>query len=98
MDKKPDIGFEYDYIRIVYEVITLKLRTNKKIIEKEINYIGNKLLGIKKKPGSISENMQLIKTLIAKTENLQKKVRPYKISMMKYVKKRNLCTIVSMNG
>ncbi len=75
MDKKPDIGFEYDYIRIVYEVITLKLRTNKKIIEKEINYISNKLQGIKKKPGSINENVQLIKNLITKTDNLQKKVK-----------------------
>jgi hypothetical protein len=75
MDKKPDIGFEYDYIRIVYEVITLKLRTNKKIIEKEINYISIKLQGIKKKPGSINENAQLIKTLITKTDNLQKKVK-----------------------
>ena len=74
MDKKPDIGFEYDYVRIVYEVITLKLRTNKKLIEKEINYIMNKIQGIKKKPGTLAENIKLVKNLLSKTDNLQKKV------------------------
>ena len=74
MDKKPDIGFEYDYVRIVYEVITLKLRTNKKLIEKEINYIMNKIQGIKKKPGTLAENITLVKNLLSKTDNLQKKV------------------------
>ena len=74
MDKKPDIGFESDYVRIVYEVITLKLRTNKKLIEKEINYIVNKVQGIKKKPGSLNDNIALIKSLLGKAENLQKKV------------------------
>lgn len=74
MDRKPDIRFEYDYIRIVYEVITLNLRTNKKIIEKEINYIVNKIQGLKKKPGTLAENASLIKTLVIKAEGLQKKV------------------------
>jgi len=71
---RPDIKFENNYIRIVYEVITANLRTNKKIIEKEINYILIKISGLKKKPGSLKDNLALVKSLIKKAKDLQDKV------------------------
>lgn len=49
MELIPDLSFEYDYVRVVYEFILNKLRTNKKVIEKEINTIILKLGQIKKK-------------------------------------------------
>lgn len=49
VDVLPDIHFEYDYVKVVYEFILSKLRMNKKIIEKEINVIVLKLGQVKKK-------------------------------------------------
>lgn len=49
METLPDINYEYDYIRIVYEYIVTRLRANKKLIEKELTLVVNKLSQIKKK-------------------------------------------------
>jgi macrophage erythroblast attacher len=73
MDYKPDISFEYDYIRIVYEVILSNLRTNKKIVEKELTTIVTRLQNAKKKVMSSPEIIVLVKQLITKTEELERK-------------------------
>ena len=49
MNYKPDLNLEYDYIRVVYEVILSDLRTNKKLIEKDLNTIKLRLSHLKKK-------------------------------------------------
>lgn len=49
MNVLPDIKYEHDYIRVVYEFIIAKLRNNKKTIEKELTLIITKLSLIKKK-------------------------------------------------
>ena len=49
MELYPDISYEYDYVRVVYELIVSKLRFNKKIIEKELSLITAKLSQLKKK-------------------------------------------------
>ena len=46
---KPDLNLEYDYIRVVYEVISSDLRQNKKIIEKDLNTIAVRFTHLKKK-------------------------------------------------
>jgi hypothetical protein len=73
MEYRPDISFEYDYIRIVYEVILANLRTNKKIIEKEINYILSKIQNLKKKQMSLVELGTHVNGLIIKLDELEKK-------------------------
>jgi len=72
---RPDIKFENNYIRIVYEVITSNLRTNKKIVEKEINNIVSKVTNLKKKPGNIKDNIANVKLLVRKSKELQEKVK-----------------------
>jgi hypothetical protein len=74
MELKPDIGYEYDYIRIVYEVILSNMRTNKKIIEKDLNFILTRIQNLKKKGGNISETIHAVKVLIEKVNELEKKV------------------------
>jgi hypothetical protein len=73
MDYKPDISFEYDYIRIVYEVILTNLRTNKKVVEKDLNTVVTRLQNMKKKQMNNTEMLSTVKQLIAKTEELEKK-------------------------
>ena len=75
MDFRPDISFEYDYIRIVYEVILSNLRTNKKIIEKDLNTIVTRIQNLKKKQGGASEIQTSIKNLLQKIEDLETKVK-----------------------
>jgi hypothetical protein len=77
MDFRPDISFEYDYIRIVYEVILSNLRTNKKIIEKDINTVVIRLQNLKKKQGNTSEILSGVKNLILKVTDLEEKVKLY---------------------
>ncbi len=74
MDFRPDISFEYDYIRIVYEVILSNLRTNKKIIEKDINTIITRIQNLKKKGGNLQETLVSVKNLIQKVNDLEAKV------------------------
>ena len=74
MNFRPDISFEYDYIRIVYEVILSNLRTNKKIIEKDLNTIVTRLQNLKKKQGGALEIQTSIKYLLQKVEDLESKV------------------------
>jgi hypothetical protein len=74
MDFRPDISFEYDYIRIVYEVILSNLRTNKKIIEKELNSIVLRIQNLKKKGGNLLETLTAVKNLIQKVTDLENKV------------------------
>ena len=91
---KPDIKYENNYIRIVYEVITTNLRTNKKIIEKEINNIVNKVSSIKKKPGSLKDSLVTIKSLIKKSKELQEKVKSsitFYINILFKYKHNKLC-------
>lgn len=87
MDFKPDITFEYDYIRIVYEFILANLRTNKKIIEKDLLTIVNRIQNLKKK--QTNEVGTVVKNLINKINEVEKKVniinKKYKLSIMKYV-------------
>lgn len=71
MEYRPDLNFEYDYIRIVYEVILANLRTNKKIIEKELNTIVTRVQNLKKKP--LSEHLPVIKTLLTKINEMESK-------------------------
>jgi hypothetical protein len=73
MDYRPDITFEYDYIRIVYEVILANLRTNKKIVEKEINYVLTRVQNIKKKQTGFIELASQVKGLVTKLDDLEKK-------------------------
>ena len=63
---RPDISFEYHYIRIVYQVIFANFRNNKKIVEKEINYVLTKIRNIKKKV-SLTVGVE-IKGLISKLD------------------------------
>ena len=49
MNILPDIYFEYDYVKVVYEFSLSKLRMNKKLIEKDLNTILTKLTQLKKK-------------------------------------------------
>ncbi len=74
MDFRPDVSLEYDYIRIVYEVILSNLRTNKKIIEKDINSIVLRIQNLKKKGGSLPETLAAVKNLIQKVTDLETKV------------------------
>jgi hypothetical protein len=76
MDFRPDLTFEYDYIRIVYEVILSKLRVNKKVIEKEINTILLRINNLKKKT-NISDTLTSVKALITKLNDLETKVNNY---------------------
>lgn len=73
MNYKPDLNLEYNYIRVVYEVILSDLRNNKKIIEKELNTIVIRVSNLKKKASTINENIKVIQTLIQKTNDLQSK-------------------------
>jgi hypothetical protein len=73
MDYRPDISFEYDYIRIVYEVILANLRTNKKIVEKEINYVLTRVQNMKKKHIGLVELSTHIKGFVGKLEELERK-------------------------
>ena len=73
MDYRPDISLEYDYIRIVYEVILSNLRTNKKIVEKDINNVLTRIQNLKKKQLNISEINPIISSLIQKLDELEKK-------------------------
>ena len=74
MDFRPDLTFEYDYIRIVYEVILSKLRINKKIVEKEINTIVLRINNLKKKTSNAAEVLSIVKGLITKLNDLEIKV------------------------
>lgn len=77
MEVLPDIHFEYDYVRVVYEFILSKLRINKKIVEKEMNTIILKLSQIKKKitqDKQISIDVEKIfDTMLKKINDLEKK-------------------------
>jgi macrophage erythroblast attacher len=73
MDYRPDISFEYDYIRIVYEVIQSNLRTNKKVVEKDLTTVVTRLQNAKKKGVASPEMLGLVKQLISKTEELERK-------------------------
>ena len=75
MDFRPDVSLEYDYIRIVYEVILSNLRTNKKIVEKDINSIVLRIQNLKKKGGSLPETLAAVKNLIQKVTDLETKVK-----------------------
>lgn len=80
---KPDVKLESDYIKIVYEVITSNLRTNKKIIEKELNSIVNKIIAFKKKPSSIKDYSTVVKSLLKRLKELKAKVS-IDVSYIKY--------------
>lgn len=73
MNFKPDLNLEYNYIRVVYEVILSDLRNNKKIIEKELNTIVVRVTNLKKKSSPINENIKVIKALMQKANDLQSK-------------------------
>jgi hypothetical protein len=75
MEFRPDISFEYDYIRIVYEVILGNLRTNKKIVEKDLNTVVTRLQNLKKKQSNINEISTTVKNLLNKLQELEKKVK-----------------------
>ncbi len=103
MDFRPDISFEYDYIRIVYEVILSNLRTNKKVIEKDLNTIVTRIQNLKKKQSGASEIQTSIKNLLQKIEDLENKVFTLillinhynQYSMKNYATKKNCSTIAS---
>jgi hypothetical protein len=73
----PDIHFEYDYVKVVYEFILSKLRMNKKIVEKELNVIILKLSQVKKKINQdkhISPEIEkLFDTMVRKISELENK-------------------------
>jgi macrophage erythroblast attacher len=74
MNCNVDINLEYDYLRVVYEIIIANLRVNKKMIEKEINTIILKYENLKKKlETNQNEVLPILRKLIEKTEELQKK-------------------------
>jgi hypothetical protein len=75
MEFQPDLSFEYDYIRIVYEVILGNLRTNKKIVEKDITTIITRLQNLKKKPQPTEKSLTIVNSLIIKLDELENKVR-----------------------
>ena len=79
MDFRPDVSLEYDYIRIVYEVILSNLRTNKKIVEKDINSIVLRVQNLKKKGGSLPETLAAVKNLTQKVTDLETKVKLNKL-------------------
>jgi uncharacterized protein (UPF0305 family) len=74
MEFRPDLSFEYDYIRIVYEVILSNLRTNKKIVEKDITTIVARVQNLKKKQSNIEDTITTINNLLNKLDDLEKKV------------------------
>ena len=74
MEFRPDISFEYDYIRIVYEVILANLRTNKKIVEKDITTIITRLQNLKKKQSGLNETLSIVNNLLIKLDELEIKV------------------------
>jgi len=74
MEFRPDLSFEYDYIRIVYEVILANLRTNKKVVEKDITTIVTRVQNLKKKQGGIDETITTLNNLLNKLDELEKKV------------------------
>jgi hypothetical protein len=74
MDIRPDINYEYDYIRIVYEIILSNLRTNKKVVEKDLNTIVARLQNLKKKTSSTSDLSSGVKGLLQKVRDLEAKV------------------------
>jgi len=74
MEFRPDLSFEYDYIRIVYEVILSNLRTNKKIVEKDITTIVARVQNLKKKQSNIEDTITTINNLLNKLDDLDKKV------------------------
>lgn len=99
---RPDLSFEYDYIRIVYEVILGNLRTNKKIMEKEITTIITKIQNLKKKEQNNTKCLQMINNLLSKLDEVEKKVNAlfsfkYSINQLnsgkKLKKKRKPCII-----
>ena len=74
MNFKPDLNLEYDYIRVVYEVILSDLRVNKKIIEKDLNTIKVRLGHLKKKLNtSTADAVSALHGLINKATDLQMK-------------------------
>ena len=74
MNYKPDLNLEYDYIRVVYEVILSDLRTNKKLIEKDLNTIKLRLSHLKKKLNtSTKDAMTSLHGLVTKATDLQSK-------------------------
>lgn len=74
MEFRPDLSFEYDYIRIVYEVILSNLRTNKKIVEKDITTVITRIQNIKKKQSGLDECLAIVRNLLTKLDDLEKKV------------------------
>lgn len=76
MEFRPDLSFEYDYIRIVYEVILANLRTNKKVVEKDITTIVTRVQNLKKKQSSIDDAITTTNNLLTKLDDLEKKVIP----------------------
>ena len=76
MNFNVDINLEYDYLRVVYEIIIADLRVNKKMIEKEINIIILKFENLKKKiQTNPKEILPLLRKLIEKSEELQKNLQ-----------------------
>jgi macrophage erythroblast attacher len=74
MNFKPDLKLEYDYIRVVYEVILSDLRINKKIIEKDLNTIVARVSLLKKKLASSPQDaLNSLNNLITKATDLQTK-------------------------
>lgn len=90
MDFRPDISFEYDYIRIVYEVILSNLRTNKKVVEKDLNTVVLRLQNLKKKQGNMQDIALGVKNLITKVQELERKVSIVNLtfSTTRFAKKR----------
>ena len=79
MENTPDIFFEYEYVRVVYEFILSKIRINKKLIEKDLNTIVLKLSQIKKK--LISD---------AKDKEKDKKISPDIVKVLETMTKKIL--------
>lgn len=87
MDFRADISFEYDYIRIVYEVILANLRTNKKSVEKDLNTIVLRLQNLKKKHSSSnnpSETLTGVKNLIQKVNDLEARVNIFNLNLINF--------------
>lgn len=74
MNFKPDLNIEYDYVKVVFEVTIYELRSNKKILEKELKTIIMKTTNLKKKLTSNTADVESsLKTLIKKAKELKKK-------------------------